>query len=64
MGKPECFLVTRHPNTQARFTLTRKTQKFECLCERRGAWASPKRSVVKRHTNTQEQVTITHKMSR
>ena len=39
MGKPERSLITKHMNTQARFTHER--QSFECLCEKRGAWASP-----------------------
>ena len=38
MGKPERSLITKHTNTQARFTDER--QRFECLCEKRGAWAS------------------------
>ena len=49
-GQARTLPVTRHRNTQERFTLTHKTQKFECLCERRGAWASPKCSLVTRHT--------------
>ena len=51
MGKPET-LPCHNTHKQIRIiTITYKTRKFKCLCERRGAWASPKRSLVTRHTN-------------
>ena len=51
MGKPECSLVTRRTNTHERQV------RFECLCERWGARASPKHSFVTRHSNTQARFT-------
>ena len=41
-----------HEHTRGGFT--HETQKFECLCEKKGTKARPKRFPITRHTNKQD----------
>ena len=54
MGTPETVLNHKtHECTKERFKHI--TQKFECLCERKGRCACLKWSPITRHTSTQEE---------
>ena len=65
MGKPESTPshkeneCTRgkftHRHTRKRLTYTHKWQFSECLCERKGAWASPNQPLVTRRMNAREE---------